>query len=508
MPAQQAMSDPKPNVAPRPKAASAINPAVRQNVQTAKTALKLGVNASTVATAHKKLSDIYSKTPNITYAQALRKLPPNQAQQYNAFTSEVPSDQLNANSATFRRITGALKTAKNMRIAADKAAQKAAQAAAKTANESVEFLDKEQVTEMLSAGQEKTPPMMMVLRRKAIRVFPDGHRVALYENKQYGLVFTVPYKGEGFTPQDLPNVTSEGFDDYEQEAAPSEKEVKMAKGIAYGNRYKGGNMTAAVDAIEKIRPGLSNHPDVKTALRTANEEIQHIQENPALLAVAGRIGLAGRLGATSRAGGIVDKIKKVAQVADTASSVKKAISPPKDELDEGLGDIIQNAKQGLKKTQVNWQSTHRAAYGADPTKTSMAIHAIARLAGVKPGEARGIGAILGGKKVTAQQRQAAAGRVGKKAILKMRNEETEQVTENLDALAKIAKENKAGTIKFKDGSSTKVHPQVAGIVHQLHGALNPENKKKVENMISHSAGHFDKIADFAVSKSQWTINNK
>lgn len=53
---------------------------------------------------------------------------------------------------------------------------------------------------------------------------------------------------------------------------PSDKELRMARGIAFGKRYKGGNMTAAVSAIEKIRSGLSDHPKVAAALRSANEE--------------------------------------------------------------------------------------------------------------------------------------------------------------------------------------------------------------------------------------------
>ena len=51
------------------------------------------------------------------------------------------------------------------------------------------------------------------------------------------------------------------------------KQVKMAKGVAFDKRYKGGNMTGASKAIDKIKPGLSDHPKVKSALRRANEEI-------------------------------------------------------------------------------------------------------------------------------------------------------------------------------------------------------------------------------------------
>ena len=53
---------------------------------------------------------------------------------------------------------------------------------------------------------------------------------------------------------------------------PSDKELRMARGIAFGKRYKGGNMTAAVSAIEKIRSGLSDHPQIAKVLRRANEE--------------------------------------------------------------------------------------------------------------------------------------------------------------------------------------------------------------------------------------------
>ena len=54
----------------------------------------------------------------------------------------------------------------------------------------------------------------------------------------------------------------------------TDKEVKMATGIAFDKRYKGHNMTGATKAIEKIRKGLSDHPRVKSALRQANEDTQ------------------------------------------------------------------------------------------------------------------------------------------------------------------------------------------------------------------------------------------
>jgi hypothetical protein len=51
----------------------------------------------------------------------------------------------------------------------------------------------------------------------------------------------------------------------------TDKEVKQAKGIAFDKRYKGGNMTGASNAMNKIKKGLSDHPVAADALRKANE---------------------------------------------------------------------------------------------------------------------------------------------------------------------------------------------------------------------------------------------
>ena len=63
-------------------------------------------------------------------------------------------------------------------------------------------------------------------------------------------------------------VVNEGF---------SPKEIKMAIGVASDKRYAGGNMTGAVKAIDKIKKGLSDHPQVKAVLRRQNENIEEAQ---------------------------------------------------------------------------------------------------------------------------------------------------------------------------------------------------------------------------------------
>ena len=53
----------------------------------------------------------------------------------------------------------------------------------------------------------------------------------------------------------------------------SSANIKKAYGILNDPRYKQGNYSGAAKAIDKLSPGLSNHPDVKNAMKRANEEL-------------------------------------------------------------------------------------------------------------------------------------------------------------------------------------------------------------------------------------------
>ena len=61
-------------------------------------------------------------------------------------------------------------------------------------------------------------------------------------------------------------------DPLQEDKGFSSQQIKMAYGVLNDPRYKQGNYSGAVKAIEKIAKGLSNHPDVANALKRANEE--------------------------------------------------------------------------------------------------------------------------------------------------------------------------------------------------------------------------------------------
>ena len=66
---------------------------------------------------------------------------------------------------------------------------------------------------------------------------------------------------------------------YEREDGEfTEKQIKMAFGILNDPRYKGGNLTDAIEAIEGIAPGLSEHPAVQRAMLATSESVEEVDE--------------------------------------------------------------------------------------------------------------------------------------------------------------------------------------------------------------------------------------
>ena len=64
-------------------------------------------------------------------------------------------------------------------------------------SEEMEVAANSDMKEEVSYLQEaKEPPFVLVLKRKAIRVYPDGTKIALYYNDKLKRIFTVPYDTE------------------------------------------------------------------------------------------------------------------------------------------------------------------------------------------------------------------------------------------------------------------------------------------------------------------------
>ena len=170
----------------------------------------MSFSPSSAVSAYEKLTDTLQKNPSIRYASAVSRLNPRQQTQIRDINStgfpdpllgaDIPVDkavnvartltalQRRQQSQTNQILTNIEKTAKQT---ADAAAKKARTDQRANQQESFIITDKEQISESVNGNFQ--PPAMLVLKRTAIRQFPDGRRVALYTNDKLVLAFSVPY---------------------------------------------------------------------------------------------------------------------------------------------------------------------------------------------------------------------------------------------------------------------------------------------------------------------------
>ena len=122
-------------------------------------------------------------------------------------------------------------------------------------------------------------------------------------------------------------------DPLQEDKGFSSQQIKMAYGVLNDPRYKQGNYSGAVKAIEKIAKGLSNHPDVANALKRANEELEEAKT-------------AGGALAQGHLETMTDQRFKEFYGITKDEYIKKYGDPRKEELDEALEVKWDSNKQG------------------------------------------------------------------------------------------------------------------------------------------------------------------
>lgn len=69
----------------------------------------------------------------------------------------------------------------------------------------------------------------------------------------------------------------------------------------------------------------------------------------------------------------------------------------------------------------------------------------------------------------------------------------------LHHLHTVTKTKSPVDVKFKNGSSARVTPQVAAQIMRLHTLLSPQNKTKIEALVNTSPDGLQKVAEFAAA---------
>ena len=140
---------------------------IRNRVTLVKTRLKLPVSASLAADAVSDYVENLQKNPKLTHYNVLQKLNTQKRNAVSQISSAVPIPTiLNSSEGQLRRV--------------------------------LRDVVKEEKQNLNEAAF--VPPAVLVLQRQAIRMFPNGQRVAMYTDNKYGLTFPIPYdqSGTGF----------------------------------------------------------------------------------------------------------------------------------------------------------------------------------------------------------------------------------------------------------------------------------------------------------------------
>lgn len=230
---------------------------IRSKVMVAKTALGLkDLNVAAAVAGHNMYKAHAAKNPNMAASQVLNKISPNARANYLKLSSAVPSDILNAPMNQFRTTLQKLKQVGGSMAKLNNSVE-------------LDITDVEQISESLQ--DEIQPPPMLVLRRKGIRIFPDGRRVALYTHDKLGLVFTIPYTpNQVGKPVTIPGVQSEETDlmeSLEQVAAYAQQEQPktMARHMKFADGSKLKVSHGAAKAIHMVHGALNDENKKKFA---------------------------------------------------------------------------------------------------------------------------------------------------------------------------------------------------------------------------------------------------
>lgn len=115
------------------------------------------------------------------------------------------------------------------------------------------------------------PPMVLILKRRGVRIFPDGKRVALYANEKLGLSFTIPYSSNR-PEQEIVGVQSEEtesdiMESLEQVAAYAQQEQPkaLAKHMKFADGSKLKVSHGAAKAIHMVHGALNDENKKKFA---------------------------------------------------------------------------------------------------------------------------------------------------------------------------------------------------------------------------------------------------
>jgi len=134
--------------------------------------------------------------------------------------------------------------------------------------EEVHMLDEAEATISRFKGDKEAENIMSLAKQQGVKATRSGNQIHLKGMFRKVMDISMALQRNGMKVEEIMNeetITEKSF---------TSQQIKMAYGVANDKRYKAGNYSGAVKAIEKIAKGLSQHPDVLKVLKRVNEDLE------------------------------------------------------------------------------------------------------------------------------------------------------------------------------------------------------------------------------------------
>jgi hypothetical protein len=337
---------------------------------------------------------------------------------------------------------------------------------------------------------DKEMPSVLILKRKAIRVYPDNQKVALYYSQALDKYVTIPYNDIQFG---LNEATKKDDDDKDN--------VRINKALKRNPKYK---KVSSILKTGKVPP-----------------ETDTTERNKRFKDVSSRVGVMGAIGVELNKK-IKDRFRaKAVEKAVTARNAARAAK--KTTLEENpIGAALRAAGPWIaKKTgqafSKGTKATKGSGKGAGKGKASKGRMGLAGTIGAGIGAAAGGGGGSGSGSNASNTSSAVNHKFSLKpstsssvkdtSIKSTRDERERQAnlkmalrTESnvLNTIKSIVENDiSEQTIRFNKNEIT-INNTVAKKLLNVYESVNKTNKKKMEQMLNESATSFNKILTFAV----------
>ena len=132
------------------------------------------------------------------------------------------------------------------------------------------MLDEAEATVSRFKGDKEAENIMSLAKQQGVKATRSGNQIHLKGVFRKVMDMSLALQRNGMKVEEI--INEETLEEF------TTQQIKMAYGVANDKRYKAGNYSGAVAAIEKIAKGLSKHPDVAKVLKRVNEDNEYTDE--------------------------------------------------------------------------------------------------------------------------------------------------------------------------------------------------------------------------------------